>query len=61
MALPIYIAIGVIAIIALVMVKLYRNTSKTSYFGESKRCQTCGRRTQTPNCPYCQTNSKSLR
>jgi Tfp pilus assembly major pilin PilA len=59
MALGIYIAIVVIAIIALVMLKLYRNTSKTSYFGESKRCQTCGRMTESSNCPYCKL--KSLR
>ena len=61
MALGIYIAIVVIAIIALVMVKLYRNTSKTSYFGESNRCKTCGRRKETQDCPFCKTNSKSLR
>jgi FtsZ-interacting cell division protein ZipA len=60
MALGIYIAIVVIAIIALVMVKLYRSTSKTSYFGEPNICKTCGRRKETPNCPFCKSNSKSL-
>ena len=53
MALGIYVAIGIIVIIALVMLKLYRNTSKTSYFGESNRCETCGRRTEKANCPFC--------
>jgi len=61
MALGIYIAIGVIAIMALIMIKLIRNTSKSSYFGEPKRCNTCGRKTETPDCPFCKSNSKSLR
>ncbi|MDH3617420.1 MAG: hypothetical protein OES14_01825 [Nitrosopumilus sp.] len=61
MALGIYIAIVVIAIMALVMIKLIRNTSKTSYFGEPIRCQTCGRRKQTLECPFCKSDSKSLR
>jgi len=61
MAIGIYIAIAVIAIIALVMIKLFRSTSKTSYFGEPKRCNTCGRRSETPDCPFCKTDSKSLR
>jgi len=61
MALGIYIAIVVIAIMAVVMIKLIRNTSKTSYFGEPSRCNTCGRRTETPDCPFCKPNSKSLR
>jgi hypothetical protein len=61
MALGIYIAIVVIAIMAAVMIKLIRNTSKTSYFGEPSRCNTCGRRSQTPDCPFCKPNSKSLR
>ncbi|MDH3277028.1 MAG: hypothetical protein OEL77_03040 [Nitrosopumilus sp.] len=59
MALGIYIAIIVIAIMALVMIKLIRNTSKTSYFGEPNRCKTCGRKSQTPNCPYCKSNFRS--
>lgn len=61
MALGIYIAIGVIVILALVMFKLFRGTSKTSYFGEPARCKTCGRRSQTADCPFCKSNSKSLR
>jgi len=59
MALGIYIAIGVIAIIALVMIKLIRSTSGSSYFGEPNRCKTCGRKSQTPFCPYCKSNFKS--
>lgn len=61
MALGIYIAIGVIAIIALVMIKLIRSTSKSSYFGEPKRCNTCGRETKTADCPFCKSNYKSLK
>jgi len=61
MALGIYIAVVVISIIAVVMFKLFQNTSKTSYFGEPNRCKTCGRKTQTPNCPFCKSESKSLR
>jgi CDP-diglyceride synthetase len=59
MALGIYLAIIVIAIIALVMLKLFRNTSKASYFGEPNLCKTCGRRKKTPDCPFCKL--KSLR
>lgn len=61
MALGIYIAIVVIGIIAIVMFKLFQKTSKTSYFGEPVRCQTCGRITQTSNCPFCKFDSKSLK
>ncbi len=61
MAIGIYLAIIVIAIIALVMLKLFRNTSKASYFGEPNRCKTCGRRSKTLDCPFCKTDSKSLR
>jgi len=61
MAIGIYIAIAIIVIIALVMLKLFRNTSKTSYFGEPNRCKICGRRSETPACPYCKSDSKSLR
>jgi predicted Zn-ribbon and HTH transcriptional regulator len=61
MALGIYIAIVVIAIMAIVMIKLIRNQSKTSYFGEPSRCNTCGRRKETPDCPFCKSESKSLR
>jgi len=61
MALGIYIAILVIAIMAIVMIKLIRNTSKTSYFGEPGRCNTCGRKSQTHDCPFCKSDSKSLR
>ena len=61
MALGIYIAVVVISIIAVVMFKLFRNTSKASYFGEPSRFNTCGRKTQTPNCPFCKSDSKSLR
>jgi hypothetical protein len=61
MALGIYIAIVVITLMAIVLIKLIRSTSKTSYFGEPKRCFTCGRRTETPNCPFCKSDSKSLR
>ncbi|MDH3611194.1 MAG: hypothetical protein OEM79_05465 [Nitrosopumilus sp.] len=61
MALGIYIAIVVIGIIAVVIFKLYRGTSKTSYFGEPNKCKTCGRRSQTPNCPFCNSDAKSLR
>lgn len=59
MALGIYIAIVVIAVLALVMVKLIRNTSKTSYFGEPDRCQICGRKSPTSVCPFCRSNLKS--
>jgi predicted Zn-ribbon and HTH transcriptional regulator len=61
MALGIYIAVVIIAIMAFVMIKLIRSTSKTSYFGEPSRCNTCGRKTETPNCPFCKSDSKSLR
>jgi len=61
MAIGIYIAIAVIAIIALVMLKLFRSTSKASYFGEPNRCKTCGRRSKKLDCPFCKTDSKSLR
>jgi len=61
MALGIYIAIGVIAILALIMFKLIRNTSKTSYFGQSNMCKICGRKTHDMTCPYCKYDSKSLR
>ncbi|HUU48358.1 MAG TPA: hypothetical protein VMW55_06215 [Nitrosopumilaceae archaeon] len=59
MALGIYIAIVIIAIMAFVMIKLIRNTSKTSYFGEPDRCKTCGRKSQESSCPYCKSNLKS--
>lgn len=61
MALGIYIAVVVIGIIAVVMFKLFRNTSRTSYFGEPTKCKTCGRPSQTPNCPFCNSDAKSLR
>ena len=61
MALGIIIAVVVIAILAIVMIKMYRNTSKTSYFGEPNRCQVCGRRGDTDTCPFCKSDSKSLR
>ena len=61
MALGIYIAVVVIGIIAVVMFKLVRNTSKTSYFGEPAKCKICGRASQTPNCPFCNSDAKSLR
>ena len=61
MALGIYIAIVVIAIMAVVMIKLIRRTSGTSYFGEPSRCNTCGRRRKTQDCPFCKADSKSLR
>jgi recombinational DNA repair protein RecR len=61
MALGIYIAVVIIAIMAFVMIKLIRSTSKTSYFGEPSRCNTCGRKTETPNCHFCKSDSKSLR
>jgi len=61
MAIGIYIAIVIIAILGFVLIKLIQRTSKTSYFGEPNRCVTCGRRIQTSNCPYCKSDSKSLR
>jgi hypothetical protein len=61
MALGIIIAVVVIAILAVVMIKMYKNTSKTSYFGEPNRCQVCGRRGDTGICPFCKSDSKSLR
>ncbi|MDH3677950.1 MAG: anaerobic ribonucleoside-triphosphate reductase [Nitrosopumilus sp.] len=61
MALGIYIAIVVIAILAVVLLKVIQNTSKTSYFGEPSRCKKCGRKSETHECPYCRSDSKSLR
>lgn len=61
MAVEIYIAIGIIGILAFIFYKLIRNTSKTSYFGETKRCQICGRQTGNHTCPFCEKDSKSLR
>ncbi|MBA4455010.1 MAG: hypothetical protein H2B05_08780 [Nitrosopumilaceae archaeon] len=61
MALGIIIAVVVIAILAVVMIKMYKSTSKTSYFGEPARCQGCGRRGDPDNCPFCKSDSKSLR
>jgi len=61
MAIGIYIALVVIGILAFAIIKLIQRTSKTSYFGEPSRCNTCGRRTETPDCPFCKPNSKSLR
>lgn len=61
MAIGLYIAVVIIAILAIVMLKLYRNTSRTSYFGEAKRCKICGRKTTDETCPFCKTNSKSFR
>ena len=61
MALGIIIAVIVIAILAVVMIKMYKNTSKTSYFGEPNRCQVCGRPGDTSICPFCKSDSKSLR
>ena len=61
MALGIYIAVGVIAILAIIMIKLIRNTSKTSYFGQPNKCKICGRKSDDITCPKCRTNSKSLR
>jgi hypothetical protein len=61
MALGVYIVIVVIAIMAIVMIKLIQNTGKASYFGEPKRCNTCGRKSETPDCPFCKSESKSLR
>jgi len=61
MALGIYIAIVVIAIMAVVMIKLIQNTNKTSYFGEPNRCITCGRKTATSVCSFCNSNLKRQR
>ena len=61
MALGIIIAVVVIAILAVVMIKMYKSTSKTSYFGEPTGCQVCGRKGDTANCPFCKSDSKSLR
>jgi len=61
MALGIYIAIVIIAIMAFGLIKIIQNTSKTSYFGEPDRCKTCGRKNQTSSCPYCKSNLKSKR
>jgi len=58
MAIGIYIALVIIAILALVLIKLIRNTSKTSYFGEPTLCNICGRKSQSSKCPYCEYNSK---
>ena len=61
MAIGIIIAVVVIAILAVVMIKMYKSTSKTSYFGEPSRCQVCGRKGDPDNCPFCKSDSKSLR
>ena len=61
MALGIYIAIVIIAILAVIMIKLIRNTSKTSYFGQLNKCKICGRKTHDTSCPNCKYDSKSLR
>jgi uncharacterized protein HemY len=61
MALGIIIAVVVIAILAVVMIKMYRSTSRASYFGEPNRCQVCGRRGDNEICPFCKSDSKSLR
>ena len=61
MALGIYIAIVIIAILALIMIKLIRNTSKSSYFGQPNKCKICGRKTQDTTCPKCKYDSKSLK
>ncbi|MBA4461802.1 MAG: hypothetical protein H2B00_04755 [Nitrosopumilaceae archaeon] len=61
MALGIIIAVVVIAILAVIMLKMYKSTSKTSYFGEPSRCQVCGRKGNATNCPFCKSDSKSLR
>jgi len=61
MALGIYIAIGVIAILALIMLKLIQRTNKTSYFGQSNKCKICGRKTNDTTCPKCKYDSKSLK
>ena len=61
MALGIYIAIIIITILALILIKLIRNTSKTSYFGQSNKCKICGRKTRDTTCPNCKYDSKSFR
>jgi len=61
MAIGLYIAVAVIGILAFVFYKLIRNTSKTSYFGESKRCKICGRKTHDVTCQYCKKGSESLK
>jgi len=61
MALGIYIAVVVVGILAVITIKLIRNTDKASYFGEPNRCRTCGRKSQTDTCPFCKHGSKSLR
>ncbi|NIM25246.1 MAG: hypothetical protein GTN35_01925 [Nitrososphaeria archaeon] len=61
MAIGLYIAVVIIGILAVVFYKLIRNTSKTSYFGEDKRCQICGRKTQEITCQNCKKDSESLR
>jgi lysophospholipid acyltransferase (LPLAT)-like uncharacterized protein len=61
MALGIYIAIVIIAILAFIMIKLIRNTNKTSYFGQPNKCKICGRKSDDPTCPHCKYDSKSLK
>lgn len=61
MSLGIYIAIGIITILAFIMIKLYRNTSKTSYFGQQNKCKICGRKTHDLTCSKCKYDSKAFK
>ena len=61
MVLGIIIAVGIAAIIVLIIIKLIRSSDKTGYLGKPKQCIACGRKTNSLICPFCKKNSNSLR
>ncbi|MGI0057314.1 MAG: hypothetical protein ACREAK_08075 [Nitrosarchaeum sp.] len=61
MVLGIIIAVGIAAVIGLIIIKLIRSPNKTSYLGKTNQCIACGRKTNSLICQFCKKNSKSLR
>lgn len=61
MVLGIIIAVGIAAIIVLIIIKLIRSSDKTGYLGKTNQCIACGRKTNSLICQFCKKNSNSLR
>lgn len=59
MALAAYIAVAVVVIIAIVVFKLLRSTSKTSALSFSSRCPKCGRQKGILKCQFCHPGTDS--
>ncbi|HEY4681556.1 MAG TPA: hypothetical protein VIH04_09900 [Nitrosarchaeum sp.] len=61
MVLGVIIAVGIAAIIVLIIIKLIRSPDKTGHVGKTTQCIACGRKTNSLICPFCKKNSNSLR